>query len=170
MVSDHGENLMEHTQFQKHWMFESAIGVPLVIACPGAAGAGTVNRTITGLVDLFPTLLDMTGIAHPDSLEGQSLAPLLRDGIEDPDRVTFSEYYPGSYPAERMIRSGPWKYIYAHGDVAQLYHMEDDPDEMHNLAAESAHREFCDELRARVMEGWEIDTFTYTGENEAMGR
>ena len=105
----------------------------------------------------------MTGISHPNGLEGHSFVPLLK-GDEDNDRAAFSEFYPGRYPAERMIRTGPWKYIYTHHDVDQLYHMEDDPSEMHNLAPDPAYRSHCEKFRARVMEGWDIDAFEYIGE------
>jgi choline-sulfatase len=163
-TTDHGEMLMEHSLFQKHCMYEAAVGVPLVISCPGVIPEGLVKESIVELIDLFPTLTDMTGVPRPDGLEGHSLIDLVSGPAEDESRAAFAEYYPKGDPAERMIRTGRWKYIYSHGDIAQLYDMEDDPDEMENLAVSPEYREICSELEARVMEGWEIDTFEYDGE------
>lgn len=163
-TADHGELLMDHSLFQKHCMFEAAVGVPLIMACPKSIPVGVVKSSIAELIDLFPTLLDMTGIPHPDTLEGHSLAKIIQDSEEDVDREAFSEYYPANAPAERMIRSGPWKYIYSHGDMAQLYNLEDDPQEMDNLAVKPEHAERCEAFKQRVFQGWEIDAFTYEGE------
>jgi choline-sulfatase len=163
-TSDHGENLMEHALFQKHGMYEAAVGVPLAIACPKKIDAGLRKRSIVQLVDLFPTLMELTGIAAPAGLEGRSFAGLLRGAEEDFSREAFSEYYPAGKPAERMIRSGPWKYVYSHGDLEQLYNHETDPDELENLAVKPEFRSRCDAFKARVFDGWEIDAFDYVGE------
>ncbi len=163
-TSDHGEHLMEHRLFQKHGMYEASVGVPLTIRCPDVIPAGLRKKSMVELIDLFPSLLEMTGVPRAEGLEGHSFVKLVQGPEEDDRREAFSEYYPGKYGAERMIRSGPWKYAYTHGDLEQLYNLDEDPDEMENLAVKAEYREVCDRLKARVMDGWEIDEFDYLGE------
>jgi len=158
-TSDHGELLLEHNLYQKHCLYEPAAAVPLIVSCPAKLPRGERRPAIVGLIDLFPTFCELTGVRPPEGLEGESLVPIL-DGLDDgAQRVAFSEMYMKTGAPERMIRSGPWKYIYTHGDLAQLYHRERDPSETENLAVLPEHAELCEQFKARVLDGWEVDTF-----------
>ena len=133
-MSDHGEMNMEHGQYLKNSLYESSVRVPLIVTGPDVHRDLVVERPVS-LVDLFPTLMDLSGSSHPDDLEGTSLMPELR-GLSGgtPDWV-FSEYHSsfqntGSF----MFRTEKWKYIVYAGYEPQLFDLNEDPDEITDLA------------------------------------
>ena len=107
-----------------------------------------------GLIDLFPTLVDLTGIEHPDTLDGESLLSVIEGKADPAGRETFSEFYKWGM-SERMIRTPEWKYVHTEGDVAQLYDVKNDPRERVNLSGEKTYADVCRELSDRVHDGWE---------------
>ena len=76
--SDHGYNLGEHGQWQKQTLFEKSSKQPLLISVPGFP-KGTATDAIVQMVDIYPTLAEITGFDAPDDLAGHSLVPLLKD-------------------------------------------------------------------------------------------
>src|SRR5262249_4595108 len=78
-VSDHGYHIGEHRQWGKTSCFEFDARVPLMVAAPGLKTAGKATSSLAELVDLFPTLTALCGLAAPTGLEGLSLAPVLAD-------------------------------------------------------------------------------------------
>ena len=133
-ASDHGEMNMEHRQTLKNAMYEASARVPLIVAGPGLQ-QGVVSNELVSLIDLFPTLMDMTGLDHPEGLDGVSLLPLCRGDASGRPGYVFSEYHSNfSNTGIAMWREGPWKYIHYAGYDPQLFNLHDDPEEMHNLA------------------------------------
>ena len=55
----------------------------------------------------------------------------------------------------RMVRRGPWKYNYYHGEPAELFNLKDDPLEFHNLADDRTYRDICNEIKGLVLEDWD---------------
>jgi len=153
-TTDHGESLFEHGLVQKHCFFDAAVKVPLILRRPGRIPAKVARDGIVSLIDLFPTLLDLAGIKHPPGLEGVSLTGEIEGATPPDDRAALAEFYEWGMP-ERMIRTGPWKYVHTAGDVAQLYDVVSDPLEQVNLAARPEHHDVCRRLRRRVLDGWD---------------
>ncbi|MFO7899395.1 MAG: sulfatase-like hydrolase/transferase [Planctomycetota bacterium] len=152
-TSDHGELLLQHGLTQKHCFYEPAVAVPLVIAGPDLPADETRGH-IVGLIDLLPTMLDLNGLAAPDTLEGESLHDVLDGSAPTDGRRAFSEFY--SFGAsERMIRTPRWKYVLSHGRGRQLYDEAADPLETSNLADAPDLSEVRDELEARLLADWE---------------
>lgn len=117
--------------------------MPLVIAAPGVAPAR--SRSIVQLVDLFPTLCELTGAPIPASVEGKSLAPVLRDPTAVVHDAAFS--YDGSHHA---LRTDRWAFMrYADG-AEELYDMNADPGQFTNLAKQAAHAETLAPLRRQL--------------------
>lgn len=77
-TSDHGYHMGEHGLWQKLSLFEGSARVPLLIVAPGA-GRGTVVKEPVSHLDLYPTLTDLAGVEASPNLQGQSLAPMLRN-------------------------------------------------------------------------------------------
>lgn len=140
-VSDHGANLGARGLWGKSNMYEESAGVPLIIAGPDVR-QGEVRATPVSLVDFYPTILDAMGLAADDpTLPGRSLFDIAREP-DDRSRTVFSEYHAaGSLSACYMLREGRFKYVHYTGFAPELYDLESDPEEMHDLAAEPAHRE-----------------------------
>jgi arylsulfatase K len=133
-TSDHGEMAMEHRQVYKMTLYESSARVPLIIAGPNV-GKGERVEAPASLVDIYPTLMDMAGLPHPDGLDGHSLMPELTGRPGDrPDWVLGEFHDTACNTGTFMLRRGDWKYIVYVGYDPQLFHLRDDPDEVRDLA------------------------------------
>ena len=79
LVSDHGYNLQEHTQWTKFTNYNTATQVPLIIYDPLSKISGTTNA-LTSLIDIYPTLVELCGLKAPkEQLDGNSLVPILKN-------------------------------------------------------------------------------------------
>eukprot|EP01102_Stenamoeba_stenopodia_P007230 TRINITY_DN2011_c0_g6_i1.p1 TRINITY_DN2011_c0_g6~~TRINITY_DN2011_c0_g6_i1.p1 ORF type:complete len:825 (-),score=170.43 TRINITY_DN2011_c0_g6_i1:84-2489(-) len=142
-TSDHGEMNMEHRQWLKNAMYEGSTRVPLLLSGPNIP-AGKVVKNFTSLLDIFPTVMDLAGMAYPPTgLEGYSLLPLVYDTPSNrPDFITSQYHSNFGNTGSFMIRQGPWKYI-AFGELlgvnlpSQLFNLDEDPDELDDVAAEN---------------------------------
>jgi len=89
---DHGWHLGDMGVWGKATNYETATRVPLLVSVPGMRASGAQTNALVELVDLFPTLCELTGVATPEHLEGLSFVPLL----DEPDRpwkkAAFSQY------------------------------------------------------------------------------
>ncbi|MBK1879650.1 sulfatase [Pelagicoccus mobilis] len=130
LVSDHGFHLGEKSHWAKRTLWEDGTRVPLIFAGPGVKPELRSNRSV-GLIDLYPTLLELNGLDADPKHEGLSLMPL----IEDPEtkwnrpiRTTFGK-------GNHALRNQRWRYIrYADGSE-ELYDHKNDPNEWDNLAS-----------------------------------
>jgi arylsulfatase A-like enzyme len=143
-LGDNGLLQGEHGMVDKRTMHEPSIRIPLVARGPGLpAGKAVTGQVLT--LDVAPSVLDLCGVAPIAGVQGRSWKKLA--GGDDPGwrKAWFYEYnYEKQFPYTpnvRGIRTDDWKFIhYPHGDgtadrhMAELYHLADDPDELHNLA------------------------------------
>ncbi len=150
--SDHGEHLGARRLWGKNNFYEESAGVPLIIAGPDVA-QGRVCETPVSLVDLFPSVLEATGVepaAEDASLPGRSLFQIAKGPVE-PEREVFCEYHAvGSPSAGFMLRRGSLKYMHYVGYEPELFDLAVDPEEMNNLAADPAYRETVKDFDARL--------------------
>ena len=134
-MSDHGDMLFDHDMVAKRCFYENAARVPLIVSGnPIAAKRGTVDRRLGGMTDVMPTVLDICGLEIPSHAEGKSLW--------SGERHTRFYGEVGEGPkATRMIRDDRHKLIYyPSGNIVQLFDLEEDPRELHNMAENSAVR------------------------------
>ncbi len=154
-TSDHGFNLGEHTSWQKSSLWEDSVRVPLIIATPGAVGAGARTDAIVELVDLYPTFADLAGLGDqaPSILQGGSLAPLL-SSPSDVDAEATAYTITGAGGAS--LRTDRWRYNRwgedATGANEELYDHVNDPAELRNLARDPESRSLLDVMRERFEE------------------
>jgi iduronate 2-sulfatase len=139
-TSDHGYHLGDHTFWQKADLHEQVTRVPLIIAAPGIAPGRT--RSLTQLVDLFPTLCELTGAPIPKGVEGKSLVPLLRDKVVIINDAALS-YDTGHH----ALRTDRWAFMRYTDGSEELYDMESDPGQFANLVKQPAHATALVELR-----------------------
>jgi choline-sulfatase len=132
--SDHGYHLGEKGITGKNSLWERSTRVPLIFAGPGIA-PGTRSTRPAELLDLYPTLIDLCGLASRQDLEGISLVPQLTDPNAPRNRPAITSHNRGNHG----IRSERWRYIrYADGSE-ELYDLQEDPNEWTNLAADPQH-------------------------------
>jgi arylsulfatase A-like enzyme len=137
ITADHGENNMEHELFYKMNMYDSSVRTPLAIKGPNIQ-KGKVNDNFASLIDLYPTILEMADIPAdkaPTPLDGQSLLPLMNGQKEVGRDYAFSMYTgTAANTSLFMLRKDEYKYIAYPGFEPQLFNLNEDPDELHNLA------------------------------------
>lgn len=103
--------------FMKCNLYDTGIGVSLIMKYKGNPSAGTVKDGLVSQVDIYPTLCDLLGIEKPDWLTGTSLMPLLNDTADEVNEAVFAEvtYHAAAEP-QRCIRTKQYKYIRRFGD------------------------------------------------------
>jgi len=149
-TSDHGYHLGEHTFWQKANLHEQVTRVPLVIVAPGVRPGR--SNSLAQLVDIFPTLCELTGAPRPESVQGTSLVPVLHNPTQLVHDEAFS--YNGAHVA---LRSDRWSYMRYTDGSEELYDMQADPNQFTNLAGEPAQVETTADLRRRL-EQWTRQT------------
>jgi len=148
-TSDHGDNVGARGLWGKSTMYEESAGVPLILAGPDIA-AGATCATPVSHVDLFPFFLDCVGI-HDAAYDGHGVSPLAVAAGAQPDRAVLSEYHAiGSTGGVTMLRQGRWKYVHCVHHRPQLFDLHTDPEELTDLAGQSAHRAQLDRLHAQL--------------------
>jgi len=127
---DHGWHLGEKAITGKNTLWDRGTKVPLIFAGPGVKGGQRCLQPAE-LLDIYPTLIELTGAAKRDDLEGLSLVPQLKDAATKRERPAITSHNQGNHG----IRSENWRYIrYADGSE-ELYDMINDPKEWTNLAS-----------------------------------
>jgi choline-sulfatase len=148
LIGDHGYMLGQHGRFEKHCCFEPAVRAPLVMRYPGKVKPGRSTSALVEFIDIAPTVLQSCGAPIPTTVQGKSLLPLLEGQTDRHRERVFAEY---SENEEAMVRSARWKLISGTGKrerqdgyrtgkplpgrTVQLYDLDNDPDELKNLAA-----------------------------------
>jgi len=167
-LSDHGYHLGEHGLWQKMTVFEEVARVPMIIAAPGMLAAGKSSTRLAELVDLYPTLADLCGLAAPKELEGISLKPLL----SDPDRAwkqgAFTQVIHANKGGRadgdtsagtatgRSVRNERYRYTeWGEGrNGVELYDQQTDPHEWQNLADDPKSAAVLAQLKDLLHAGW----------------
>ncbi len=131
-AGDNGLALGQHGLMGKQNVYEHSIHVPLIIRGPGIP-AGERREDFCYLLDVFPTVCDLTGIPQPDSAEGKSLAP----AIGNEKRTGREALYVAYKNFQRAVRTKRWKLVLynVRGEQhTQLFDLLNDPWETENLA------------------------------------
>jgi len=151
-AADHGLAMGSHGLLGKQSVYEHSMKCPLVIAGPGIP-EGQASDAFTYLIDLYPTLCGLTGVAAPDGLEGHNLSGIW-NGTKD--KVRGAVYLPFRN-VQRSVRDERWKLIcYPQINHMQLFDLKNDPHEIHDLAQHAEHKPERDRLLA-MLKAWQQD-------------
>ncbi len=158
-ISDHGEMLGERGLWYKMSFFEWSARVPMVFHAPGRFAPRRVCQPVS-LVDLLPTLAEIAlngkSPVYSDTLDGHSLLPLLEGSdIKNPAAVYGEMLGEGAVAPLLMIRRGCYKYIYSEPDPEQLFDLEKDPNELHNLADRQEFQDLRRDFQAELLQHWD---------------
>jgi len=132
-TSDHGDMLGNHGMWAKQTYYEGSSNVPMILlgeTDDTRLPFGTTDDRLTGLQDVMPTLLGLAGIKPPDHVDGRSMV------TNAPREHIYGEFGEESH-SSRMIRDQQFKLIwYPCGNHTQLFDLDNDPQEMTDLANE----------------------------------
>jgi len=169
-TSDQGVFLGEHGLFDKRFMYEESIRMPLLVRYPREIKPGSINRDIVSNVDFARTLLDYAGLPAPADMEGSSLRPLCK-GVPSTD-LRQSLYYRYwmhlahfNVAAHYGLRTRRYKLIYYYGlplgasgavqkptpPEWELFDLEADPREMHNVYDHPTYADIAKKMKAELL-------------------
>ena len=174
--SDNGFFLGEHGWYDKRFMYEPSLRVPLLVRYPRLAAAGKVMDQMVQNIDFAPTMLDFAGVPIPESMQGRSLRPLLegktpqdwrrsvyyayfenswtlrgkgKEAMSDP---SFQYFTPHRVSPHRGVRTDRYKLIeyYSEGDYWELFDLKEDPNELKNLYGKPQAGQLTAELKQEL--------------------
>lgn len=160
-TSDHGFFMGDHGWFDKRFMYEQAIRVPMMIRTPWQRERGKVLKDWTVNIDDAPTALDLAGLPIPSVMQGKSLVPYLEGtAASEANPSMYYHYYEFGAPhwasAHYGIRTEKYKLIYYYPrNEWELFDLVKDPDEMENLIVENG---------LKVASGYETVAETLAGQ------
>ncbi|EJW97902.1 mucin-desulfating sulfatase (N-acetylglucosamine-6-sulfatase) [gut metagenome] len=156
-TSDQGFYMGEHGWFDKRFMYEESFSTPLVMRLPSGT-KGEISELVQN-IDYAPTFLDIAGAPIPKDIQGVSLLPLLEG--KHPKSWRKSLYYHFyEYPAEHAVKrhygvrtEDGWKLIHFYNDINEweLYNLNEDPKEMHNLYGQPGTEKITKQLKKELV-------------------
>lgn len=167
-ISDHGYNLGEHGLWQKRSLYEDSARVPFIIHDPDSKANGRPTKRLAELLDLYPTLADLCGLAPDKRVEGKSLRALLEDPNRPWANAAYTQVDFGAINAGgknkaanperkvgRSVRTERFRYTeWNQGKLGvELYDHDADPGEFKNLANDPAYAPMVAALKATLAKG-----------------
>ena len=147
-TSDHGYHLGEHGHWQKQTLFENATKVPLIITVPGLQDEVIMNTSPVELIDIYPTLMELTKINTPIHVVGKSLYPILEQKSKSVRNNVLTRWRNGYSLKTNRYRITQWG---ENGDLGyELYDHKKDKEELNNLAENKAYKIVLDSLKATI--------------------
>ena len=118
--------------------------MPLIISAPGFDPGRSAS--VVELLDIYPTVSELTGLTAPNTTQGASLVPVMKNpkASVKPGAISFAK--------GTSWRTKDWAYIRYKNGEEELYDMQRDPDQITNLAGESAHREQGEQMAQALSE------------------
>jgi len=164
-TADHGEMASRRRCWTKPVSgYDATIRIPLIVKVPHKTPAGRTRDQLVGLIDLMPTLCELTGINIPEKVQGKSLVPLMLSKPKSWRKVIFSEVgYPG-YSWGRCVtaRTHTHKYVHhenipANAPLEEFFDLQKDPWEMENQIDNPEYADIIDKLKNEIKR-WESRT------------
>lgn len=170
--SDQGFFLGEHGWFDKRFMYEESLRMPLVMSWPERVPAGQVIKDMTSNVDIAQTLLEAAGVPAPDRMQGISLLPRITGLSEQEVRDAFYyRYYEHDDNMHHVwahygLTTQRYKLIYYYADGMglpnasggtyppewELFDLQSDPHELKSVYHDSAYCDIREQLKIRLLE------------------
>jgi arylsulfatase A-like enzyme len=157
-ASDQGFFLGEHGWYDKRWMYEESLRMPLIVRWPDMIDPGSVNANLVQNLDLAQTFLEIAGVTAPASMQGRSLVPILQGAPPGDwrDAVYYHYYeFPGAHSVQRHygVRTDRYKLIHYYLiDEWELFDLERDPDELRSVYDDAQYADVREGLAVRLRE------------------
>ena len=161
LCGDHGWQLGEHKLWSKCSNYEEAVRVPFMVAAPSIT-KGHKTDALSELVDIYPTVCELSGLAVPEHVEGVSMVPLLRDPSRKWKKAAFNIWIGSLSMRTERYRLTRYDKAAPKGSRTQLpstgryelYDYKTDPAGKENLAVDPKNRELLNKLVAQMNAGW----------------
>ena len=156
--SDQGFYIGDHGWYDKRWMYEESLMMPLIVKWPGVTKPDSRSDQMVQNLDYAQTFLEMAGAEIPANMQGRSLVPILKNGKADNWRKSiYYHYY--EYPSVHMvprhygIRTERYKLIhfYQFGNEWEMYDLEEDPDELTNIYGKADKKSLQKDLKEQLV-------------------
>ena len=156
-AGDQGFFLGEKGWFDKRWIYEESMRMPLIVHWPEGIEPGSVNEHLVQNLDLAPTILELAGADVPDRMQGRSMVPLLRG--ENPSYwrdAVYYHYFEGPPRVHRVARHYGVRtdqYTLAHfpdHNEWELFDLAADPDQLQSVYGEPEYAEIQQQLKDRI--------------------
>jgi arylsulfatase A-like enzyme len=155
--SDQGFYVGDHGWYDKRWMYEESLKMPLIVKWPGVTKPGSRSKLMVQNLDYAQTFLDIAGAAQPADMQGMSLKPILQgETPKDWRHSIYYHYY--EYPSVHMvprhygIRTERYKlmHFYQFGEEWEMYDLEKDPDELTNIYGNAGQEKLMADLKKQL--------------------
>ncbi len=153
--SDQGFYLGDHGWFDKRWMYEESLKMPLIVKWPGVTQPASVDTHMVQNLDYAQTFLEMAGASVPPDMQGRSLVPLLKGEKPEWRDSVYYHYY--AYPSVHMVakhngvRTDRYKLMHFYQfDQWELYDLQTDPDELTNQYANPEYANVVAKMKTRL--------------------
>ncbi|WP_372917803.1 sulfatase/phosphatase domain-containing protein, partial [Salegentibacter sp.] len=156
--TDQGFYLGEKGFFDKRFMYEESLAMPMLMQFPKEIKAGTEINALTQNLDFAPTFLDFAGAEIPEEMQGRSLRPLVNQTSSDEDfrNVIYYHYY--DFPAFHMVkrhygvRTERYKLMHFYDDIDfwEMYDLQKDPLEENNIYKHPDYVDIREEMHAKL--------------------
>ena len=144
-TSDHGYHMGEHGHWQKQTLFENSTRIPLIISAPNSENKGASSVSPFELIDLYPTLMDLTSINTPEHVVGKSLEPIMKNVNSSVRGSALTRWRNGYSIKTKRYRLTKWG---SNGELGyELYDHKNDKEELINLSSNQDYNEVMDSLK-----------------------
>ncbi len=158
--SDQGFYLGEHGWYDKRWMFEESLKMPFLIRWPGVVSPSTRATAMIQNIDYAPTFLEAAGVKIPESMQGVSMMPILRNEGQPTDdwrEAIYYAYYEGNtthhVPHHDGVRTDRYKLMhFPESGEWNLFDLQNDPMEMTSVADDQNYGEIFASMKQRYSE------------------
>jgi len=156
-TSDQGFYLGDHGWFDKRFMYEESLRMPLLVRYPKKIRPGSVNEDMVLNLDFGPTFLNFAGVAAPADMQGRSFRQSLLGNTPGDWRTSMYYHYyeyPGAHMVKRHygVRTQRYKLIHFYNDIDawELYDLQEDPHELNNVYDNPAYSDVVQNLKAEL--------------------
>jgi len=156
-LSDQGFYMGEHGWFDKRFMYEESFRTPMVVRYPALIKPKSKIDAFVTNTDIAPTLLQLADVSIPADIQGQSIVPLLDGSKKTIHKEVYYHYYENGEHAVSPhfgVTNGRYKLIrfYKRVEGWELFDLEKDPNEMHNLFGTAEYKNVMQEMKQLLIE------------------
>ncbi|MCP4850097.1 MAG: DUF4976 domain-containing protein, partial [Verrucomicrobiaceae bacterium] len=156
--SDQGFYIGDHGWYDKRWMYEESLKMPLIVKWTGVTEPGSRATQMVQNLDYAETFLEIAEAKTPQNMQGMSLVPILKNGrAENWRKSIYYHYY--EFPSVHMIprhygiRTERYKlmHFYQFGNEWEMYDLQEDPDELQNIYGKTGKEKLQEDMKKQLV-------------------